>query len=127
MAAQAPFFFQGIQMLADAFRQANENAMEYYRSLQNITVAQAALAQQGTAVTNQEMLDIVNQLHEKWQTIAQTDITEAVAKAISTRSTCCVEFARPATVPRPTPVNGKSCSAYRARDQISIRASSESC
>lgn len=73
--------FQGIQMIAQAFNDAVKNATEYFNALQNITVAQSALAQAGVSITNQQMLDIVNQLHEKWQTISQVDITSAVAQA----------------------------------------------
>lgn len=73
--------FQFIQMLSQAFQDATKNAMDYYQALQNITVAQSALAQQGVAVTNQQLLDIVSQLSDKWKTISQVDITAAVAQA----------------------------------------------
>lgn len=73
--------FQGIQVIAKSFADAAKDALDYYQALQNITVAQSALAQQGVNVTNQQMLDTVNQLHEKWQTISQVDITAAVAQA----------------------------------------------
>ncbi len=73
--------FQVIQAISQAFSDANKNAMDYYQSLQNITVAQTAMAQQGMNVTNQQMLDLVNQIHEQWKTISQVDITQAVANA----------------------------------------------
>lgn len=73
--------FQGIQMIVQGLQDAIKNATEYYQALNNITAAQSSLAQAGVNVTNQQMLDIVDQLHQKWQTISQVDITAAVAQA----------------------------------------------
>lgn len=73
--------FQGFQVIAQTIGDALKAANDYWQALQNIAAAQSSLAQQGINVTNQQMLDIVDQLHQKWQTISQTDITAAVAQA----------------------------------------------
>lgn len=73
--------FQGIQLIGQMFSDAVKDATDYYQALQNITVAQDALARSGVNITNQQMLDMVNQIHQQWQTISQVDITQAVAQA----------------------------------------------
>lgn len=73
--------FQVIQAISVAFSDAVKYANEYYQSLQNIAVAQNSLALGGINVTNQQLLDMVDQLDKKFGTFAKVDMMQAVSQA----------------------------------------------
>lgn len=73
--------FQIIQAISVAWSDATKYADEYYQSLQNITVAQNSLALGGINVTNQQLLDMADQLGKKFETFSKVDMQNAVSQA----------------------------------------------
>lgn len=73
--------FQVMQAISTGFNDAIKYAGEYYQALLNITVAQNTLAQGGINVTNQQLIDMAGELHDKFQTFAKVDMLTAVSNA----------------------------------------------
>lgn len=78
---EAMVIFQVVMALGNAFREATTAANEYYQALINVTVAQGAMAQQGIATTNQELLAMADALEKKIGIFAHVDMVDAVSQA----------------------------------------------
>lgn len=78
--AVAMVIFQVFQTISQAIRDATDNANKYYLAMQNIIVAQDTLARSGVQTTNQQLLDMADQLSQKFQ-ITKADMTQTVSQA----------------------------------------------
>jgi hypothetical protein len=78
---QAIVIFQLYQAVVGTFQDAVKAADQYYQSLLQISVAQDTLARSGVATTNQQLLQMADELAQKFQTFSKVDMANAVAQA----------------------------------------------
>lgn len=78
---EAMVIFQVVMAISNAFHEASISAAEYYQALINVTVAQKAMAAQGVATTNQELLALADELTKKMGIFAHVDMVDAVSQA----------------------------------------------